>query len=100
MKMMMMIVCNNDDDDFKVDGVFHVAGGKEGVAWTDQVENDDDGDGDDDMMMMTIVMISPCSGILHRTDLSSPSTTCRCWPGTPFQRHGMLPDIWHLAECK
>ena len=39
MKMMMMIVCNN-----KVNGVFHVAGGKEGVAWTDQVENDDDGD--------------------------------------------------------
>ena len=38
-----MIVCNNNDDDFKVNGVFHVAGGKEGVAWTDQVENDDDG---------------------------------------------------------
>ena len=34
----------NNDIDFKVDGVFHVAGGKEGVAWTDQVENDDDGD--------------------------------------------------------
>ena len=92
MKMMMMIVCNN-----KVNGVFHVAGGKEGVAWTDQVENDDNGV---DIMMMTMVMIYPGSGIVHRTDLSSPSTTCRCWPGTPFQRHGMLPDIWHLAECK
>ena len=92
MKMMMMIVCNN-----KVNGVFHVAGGKEGVAWTDQVENDDNGV---DIMMMTMVMIYPGSGIVHRADLSSPSTTCRCWPGTPFQRHGMLPDIWHLAECK
>ena len=92
MKMMMMIVCNN-----KVNGVFHVAGGKEGVAWTDQVENGDNGD---DIMMMTMVTIYPGSGIVHRADLSSPSTTCRCWPGTPFQRHGMLPDIWHLAECK
>ena len=41
-QMMMMIVIG--DSAFEVEGVFHVAGGEDGLAGTDQVHNDDHDD--------------------------------------------------------
>ena len=45
-KMMMLMIQRImiDDGAFEVDGVFHVAGGEDGLAGTDQVDNYDHDD--------------------------------------------------------
>ena len=72
-----------------MDGVFHVAGGQDDLAWTDQVINDDA-----NIIVTMIMTIKSCDHDHGDGDGDDDDRSWRrCWPGIPSQRHGIRPAI-------